>query len=246
MPQRTLARLYDTRDAGEEVVRRLEAAGISHEAISIVSRDGAAEGGRDDVLDQRMLNDPNVPHTMAAPAEPSAAAGTGASVGTLLGGAAGLLAGIGALAIPGVGPVIAAGWLVATITGAGVGAAAGGVAGSLMGAGVHHDEAHVYDQGVRRGGTLVSVHVEENDAARIEEILDAGGPADWRTRGDEYRAGGWTPGATDAGAVIPPAPGLVAPVTEPGVIPPAEGSLFGGPTTDELPRDREQIRRLAD
>src|SRR6185437_13482826 len=88
-------------------------------------------------------------------------AGTGATTGAVLGGGAGLLAGLGMLAIPGVGPVVAAGWLVATLAGAGagaaVGAAAGGLVGSLTAAGVPEREAHVYAEGVRRGSSLVTV-----------------------------------------------------------------------------------------
>jgi hypothetical protein len=81
---------------------------------------------------------------------------TGAGVGTAVGGAAGLLAGLGLLAIPGVGPVVAAGWLVATAVGAVAGAATGGLIGGLTGAGVSEDDAHVYAEGVRRGGSLVA------------------------------------------------------------------------------------------
>ncbi len=91
--------------------------------------------------------------------------------GTVLGGGAGLLAGLGMLAIPGIGPVVAAGWLVATALGAGVGAASGGLLGSLIGAGVAETDAHTYAEGVRRGGTLVTVRAEGNQSAMVEAIL---------------------------------------------------------------------------
>src|SRR5439155_20856442 len=84
------------------------------------------------------------------------AAGTGASIGTVVGGGAGLLAGLGMLEIPGIGPVVAAGWLVSTAAGAAAGAAAGGLIGSLTGAGVSKEHAHIYAEGVRRGGSLVT------------------------------------------------------------------------------------------
>lgn len=118
------------------------------------------------------------------------ATGTGGAAGALLGsavgGGVGLLAGIGALAIPGVGPVVAAGWLVATLAGAGVGAASGGLLGSLTGAGVGHDEAHVYAEGVRGGGSLVTVRVDENQAAAVEEVMARRDPVNWRQRRTEY------------------------------------------------------------
>ncbi len=109
----------------------------------------------------------------------------------MLGGGAGLLAGIGALAIPGIGPIVAAGWLVAALTGAGVGAAAGGLLGSLTGAGVSEADAHVHAEGVRRGGTLVTIRAEDTGAARIEAILDGRAPVDLQTRRSEYEAEGW-------------------------------------------------------
>ena len=127
----------------------------------------------------------------ATPAE-STGAGAGASIGTILGGGAGLLAGIGALAIPGVGPVVAAGWLIATLTGAGIGAAAGGVVGSLTGAGVNENDAHVLAEGVRRGGTLVTVRTDDARADEIRTIMTRhGGHVDTAARGEEYRSAGW-------------------------------------------------------
>lgn len=98
--------------------------------------------------------------------------GTGASLGTVLGGGAGLLAGIGSLAIPGVGPIVAAGWLIATLTGAGVGAAAGGLLGSLTGAGVDEADAKGYADHVGRGGTLVTVRASDEMAPQVDYILE--------------------------------------------------------------------------
>ena len=111
---------------------------------------------------------------------------TGAAAGTAIGGGLGLAAGLGALAIPGVGPVVAAGWLIATLAGAGVGAAAGGLVGALTGAGVSHEEANVYAEGVRGGGTLVTVRATDADAAMVEEIMGRHSPVDWRQRRASY------------------------------------------------------------
>jgi hypothetical protein len=120
-----------------------------------------------------------------------ARAGTGATLGTLLGGGAGLLAGLGALAIPRVGPVVAAGWLVATLTGAGVGAAAGGLLGSLTGAGVDEADAHVYAEGVRRGGHLVTVRADEAQSPAVEAVLNGRTSVDTAVRRTEYQAEDW-------------------------------------------------------
>ena len=79
-----------------------------------------------------------------------------------MGGTAGLPAGLGLLAIPGLGPVVAAGWLAATAVGAAAGAATGGIVGALTEAGVSEEEAHSYAEGVRRGGTLVSARVADS------------------------------------------------------------------------------------
>ncbi len=81
-----------------------------------------------------------------------------------------------------------AGWLIATLTGAGIGAAAGGLVGSLTGAGVSKDEAHVYAEGVKRGGSLVTVRADEADAARIEAVMSKYGSGDWQQHRAAYGA----------------------------------------------------------
>jgi hypothetical protein len=161
------------------------------------------------VMPETVYTDDSVRTTTTHRSEPDtgAAAGTGATIGTVLGGGAGLLAGIGALAIPGVGPVVAAGWLIATLTGAGVGAAAGGLVGGLTGAGVSAEEAGVYNEGVRRGGTLVTVRTDEANVSRIESIMAERKSAGWRARDTEWRAAGWN-GRSDDVDTLPPAEGL--------------------------------------
>lgn len=175
MATRTITRLYDTYDEAAKAVRALEAAGVPHADISVVGSGHDDASGRAD----------------EAAADAGSGAGIGATLGTLVGGGAGLLAGIGALAIPGVGPVVAAGWLVAALTGAGVGAAAGGLLGSLTGAGVSEEDAHVYAEGVRRGGAVLSARVEETEAARLEAVLAGGGHVDVAARRAEYQSEGW-------------------------------------------------------
>lgn len=93
---------------------------------------------------------------------------TGASTGAVIGGTLGLLVGIGALAIPGVGPIIAAGPLMASLAGVGVGGVVGGVTGALIGLGIPEYEAKRYEGFVKDGGILLSVHADTN-----EEVLKA-------------------------------------------------------------------------
>ena len=94
------------------------------------------------------------------------------------------------MAIPGVGPVVAAGWLVATVAGAAVGGTAGGIIGALTQAGTSEDDAYVYAEGVRRGGTLVSARVADEDRSRFEAILDRSA-VNIRDRGMAWRENGW-------------------------------------------------------
>lgn len=181
MATRTITRLYDTYDEATRAVRALEAAGVPHADISLVgsAHDRATEGASESTTD--------------TDSGTATGAGTGATLGTLVGGGAGLLAGIGALAIPGVGPIVAAGWPVAALTGAGVGAAAGGLLGSLTGEGVSEEDAHVYAEGVRRGGTMLTARVEEGQAARFEAVLaSSGGRVDVAARRSEYQSEGWS------------------------------------------------------
>jgi hypothetical protein len=128
---------------------------------------------------------PNMPTWMTSDAA------KGAGIGGALGGGAGLLAGLGLLAIPGLGPVVAAGWLAATAVGAAAGAATGGIVGALVDAGVDREHADVYSESVRRGCTMVSVRARDEDAARIEAVLATYKPIDPVTRGAEYRKTGW-------------------------------------------------------
>jgi hypothetical protein len=107
-----------------------------------------------------------------------------------VGGTAGLLAGLGMLAIPGLGPVVAAGWLAATAVGAVAGGATGGLVGALVDAGTSEADAHVYSESVRRGGSLVTVKTSF-DPEEVQEILDGYAPIDPAVRRREYEAAGW-------------------------------------------------------
>ena len=146
----------------QRAVARLEAAGVPHSDISIVANNS----------DSWFSSDQKVDRDRDGVDDRAEGAGKGAGLGAGVGGAAGLLAGLGLLAIPGLGPVVAAGWLAATAVGAAAGAATGGIVGALTQAGVSEDDAHSYAEGVRRGGTLVSARVGDADRARLDELLN--------------------------------------------------------------------------
>lgn len=175
----TITRLFDSYSAASQAVSDLKIAGIVDNDISLVSNnsDGWFENGKvdrdGDGTDDR-----------------AESAGKGAGIGAGVGGAAGLLAGLGLMAIPGLGPVVAAGWLAATALGAAAGATAGGIIGALTQAGVSEEDAHVYAEGVRRGGTLVTARVPDADRAKVEAILDRSA-VNAGARADAYRKAGW-------------------------------------------------------
>jgi hypothetical protein len=221
---RTIARLYDSYADASYVVDELEASGIDHSNISLVSN--AEAHGRHATTTTRSTTGGGT--SVVDPADPDdsdSGAGTkrGAVAGTLVGGGAGLLAGIGALAIPGVGPLVAAGWLVATLAGAAAGAAGGGLIGALTGAGVSHEEANAYNEGVKRGGTLVTVRVEDADVSRIESIMQQRSPVDWRTRTADVGALPANAATTTGTATYPDTPReAIEPMTR---VPPSSGTI---------------------
>ncbi len=168
----TVSRVYDTHSQARDAVNAIEKAGVPSSEISLVANKHVSDRYAD--------------------VDDVSKAGTGAGVGGVVGGGAGLLAGLGMLAIPGLGPVVAVGWLAALAVGAAAGAAAGGLVGALVSAGTSDDHAHVYSESVRRGGTLVSARVDDTAATRIQAILDGYKPIDPVVRGAEYRKDGWT------------------------------------------------------
>jgi hypothetical protein len=122
--------------------------------------------------------------TQKATKAPEGAA-TGAGSGAVLGGALGLLAGIGAIAIPGVGPFIAAGPIMAALAGVGVGGAVGGVTGALIGLGIPEYEAKRYEGRIQKGGILLSVHCDTSDEIkRAKEIMKNTGAEDISSTGE--------------------------------------------------------------
>jgi hypothetical protein len=188
-----VTRLFDNHNDALEAVSALERAGVEADRISLISNnsdnwhDGHVHSGGG-----RQLGDMNGDGEN----DVAEGAGKGAATGGVLGAGAGVLAGLGMLAIPGLGPVVAAGWLASTAVAAAAGAAVGGAAGGLLGAlkeaGHDEGEAQVYAEGVRRGGTLVSVRTEEADRVRIETLLNDRRGFDSLARGAAYRENGWS------------------------------------------------------
>lgn len=191
----TVTRLFDSHTEALAAVSQLEMTGITQDKISIVSNHAEnwheghrhpGESGAGPLGDRNNDGENDV----------ADGAGKGATTGGILGAGAGVLAGLGMLAIPGLGPVVAAGWLASTAVGAAAGAVAGGATGGLLGAlkeaGHSDEDANVYSEGVRRGGTVVSVRADGDEADAVQSILDGHRGYDAATRGDVYRQSGWS------------------------------------------------------
>jgi hypothetical protein len=169
---KTITRVYDGYDRARCAVAELEEEGVRPSDINLIASKYVCE---------------ETEHLDGA-----AATAPSAGVGAALGGTAGLLAGLGIIAIPGLGPVVAAGALAATAFGAAAGAVGGGVIGALVSAGVPEPEAHVYCEAVRRGGTMVSARVRDEDVPHLVEVMDRHQPIDPSARYTDYRRQGWT------------------------------------------------------
>jgi hypothetical protein len=182
-----ITRLFDNFSDAEHAVIELERVGVPHGDISIVSHKSDKQHAHAHVRE---------PHDNTAGQAAGKDAGAGAAIGGVVGAAGGALAGLGLLAIPGLGPVIAAGWLASAAVGALVGGAivgaAGGLVGALTHAGVSREEAEVYAEGVRRGGTLVSAKVDNDTLAAAETAINALPYVDVAARGQAYRDSGWS------------------------------------------------------
>src|SRR5438270_10467184 len=155
--------IYPNRTAAEHAIETLRAEGFRNTDISVLLADNA---GTRDFAHEKNTKAPE-------------GATAGATSGALLGGVLGWLAGIGALAVPGIGPLIAAGPIVAALAGAGAVGVAGGIVGALVGFGIPEYEAKRYEGRMKRGGILLSVHCDDNTwVKRAEEVLKSTGAED--------------------------------------------------------------------
>lgn len=176
---KTVVGLFRSPEDARAAVDDLIQAGCRREDLSLVAKDtGAApqpiaEEGRGDT-------------------KAGEGAATGAGIGAVLGGIGGILVGMGALAIPGVGPIIAAGPIAAGLAGAAGGAVAGGLVGGLIGLGIPDEEAHTYAEGVRRGHTLVIAKTSDEAAGQARAAMDRHNPIDIHAEASQWRAEGWS------------------------------------------------------
>jgi len=161
--------IYRSRQGTERAVDELIAEGFRAEDISVLMQDNV---GTKDFAHEKNTKAPE-------------GAATGAGAGAAVGGTLGVLAGIGALAIPGVGPFIAAGPIVAALAGIGAGGAVGGLIGALVGLGIPEYEAKRYEGEIKAGGILLSVHCDNSDwVSRAKDVLNGTGAQDISSKGE--------------------------------------------------------------
>ncbi len=173
----TLVGLFDDRDAAQTAVSDLISAGISRDKISVVANDGSGGTATHNVDESGNLA--------------AAGASSGASSGAVVGGVAGLLIGLGFTVLP-IAGILLAGPIAGLIAGAASGAVTGGVVGGLLGLGIPKEHAELYAEGIRRGGTLVTVTADSSDESRIRDILDRDGATDIEERAASWKSQGFT------------------------------------------------------
>lgn len=181
---KTVVGTFDSISEASAAARDVRAAGFLPDDVNVVANNT-----------QRVTTDvTGTTAARAAEATESTASGaaTGVLTGGALGGVAGLAASLMGLAIPGVGPILAAGPIAAALAGAGAGAVAGGLIGGLTDMGVPEEHAQFYAEQVRRGGALVTVRVDESRADEAERILREHGAFDIEDRAVQWRSEGWT------------------------------------------------------
>jgi len=174
---KTVVGLFDTYAQAQKAVQDLEAAGIARNNISFVTNNANEQYTRTDT-------------TTPAPAAEETGAET--ARGAVAGGITGLIIGLAPFVIPGLGAIAAMGWLTMTLVGAGVGAAVG-LVGALTGAGVPEEDAAYYNEGVRRGGTLIAVKTDDAMADRVAQILSDDGAINIDERAAQWRQEGFLP-----------------------------------------------------
>ena len=163
--------LVDTETQADAIVSKLRSVGFSDNDISVLFPD---KGSTRDFAHKKETKMPE-------------GATVGASTGGVVGGTIGLLAGIGALAIPGLGPFIAAGPIMAALSGGAIGAVGGGLTGALIGLGIPEYEAKRYEGKVKEGGILISVHAESNEETnRAKDVFKEEGAHDISSTGEAH------------------------------------------------------------
>ncbi|HEX8129130.1 MAG TPA: DUF2382 domain-containing protein [Pyrinomonadaceae bacterium] len=180
---KTVIGLFDNRAEAQSVVQALVSEGFRRDDISVMSK-------KNEETDKRPGE--TVAYVEEDGEEQIKDMAMGAGTGAAIGGLAGLLLSLTSLAIPGIGPVLAAGPLAAIIAGAGIGATAGGLISGLTRLGVPEEDANYYAEGVRRGGTLISVDASDEQAERAVAIMKQHGAVEIDKRAAEWRDEGWS------------------------------------------------------
>src|SRR6185295_10807820 len=183
---KTITRVYEDYAMAEETVRELQGAGLGASHIGLVASnaDGWHRPGASAVS-------PIHDKDRDGKDDRAEGAATGGGLGAILGGAAGAAAGLGMIAIPGIGPVVAAGWLAALAAGAVGGGVAGGLIGALVESGTSKENAQLYAEAVRRGGAIVTAKVSNDDEKQFAAIMDHRA-YDVSDRATAWRDEGWT------------------------------------------------------
>jgi uncharacterized membrane protein len=179
---KTVVGLFENYRDADRAVQELNARGFTRNEISVAAR-------------QNVLREREVARD-AREEVVAESAGAGAVGGAAVGGIAGLLVGLGALTIPGIGPVLAAGTLATTLgstaAGAGIGAAAGGLIGALVGLGIPEEDAQFYAEGVKRGGVLVTVQTSDDRAMEALNVMRQANAVDVDTQRRAWMESGWS------------------------------------------------------
>lgn len=181
---KTIVAVYDDFKKAHNVVQALEQSGFDRADISVIAND--ASGAYADYVRKGEA---------VAAIDDDVTAGEGASFGALIGALTGIVVGLGALAIPGIGPVVAGGPIIAALAsgtlGAAAGAMTGGIVAALVDLGVDEGDAGMYAEGIRRGGTMVAVKARDDVAESAANIMQSAQPIDITASADRWREQGW-------------------------------------------------------
>jgi Heat induced stress protein YflT len=178
---KTITGVFSSMAELDRAVRDLERMGISQENISVIAGNEAER--HQEYLDKSK--------------EASTSTGAAAASGASFGGGMGIVASLVALAIPGVGPIVAGGAIATVIAGLGIGAASGGLIGALSNMGVSHEEAPLYEEAVRRGALILVAKVDEPVEREVVDLMRENGARDLEDVADTWRAAGWSGLKTD-------------------------------------------------
>lgn len=180
---KTVVGSFDSFEEAQKVVSQLSTMGINTSDVSVVANNASGTYSPSGTSGTTSTGEAHSTGSDVA---------SGAVTGTVVGGTAGLIAGLAGLAIPGVGPLVAAGPIAAALAGAGVGAVAGGLIGGLRHVGVSDTDAEYYAESVRRGGALVTVRAEDSQANQVADLMRQHGAVDIEGRVSQWKQSGWS------------------------------------------------------